>query len=648
MRHPTVPKPELLRWLQMLGDADRRLLAQSWSLSPHDDSAAMAKALLDPERVQIHWEQLSDDERAALSEVLRDGAVPVAILERRWGAVRDPARFANPRAYLQALDTPATTTERLYMMGLLVRGQDERGQVYRVLNDFVALLPTPAPRDRTLPVEVKDAPAEAQQGPLAEVERTLLALLMLSYDGALHALDDGALNAASLRKVIAKVTPGGDGRGIRREANWPWMAFLRTLATEAGLVRRSDGGDLHVTAQAMQWLQKSEAGRVGALIDAWIRSDINELTLWAGLTWRTPPLSLRLPASRRTVLDLLATLPAEQWVALEDVVAAIEKVEPEFLRRDGRYDTWLLYDEHNKMVSGQQHWWRVEGCFIENVVVRPLHWLGLIELSADEPCLMRLTSLGAHLIKDAPAPSDRSAEPLVVQATFDVICPPDASLLARFQLGRIAELKREDAATIYTLTRRSVLRATERGIGPDNILRFLEQHSRGGVPQAVASYIREWGGQAGRLRLEEAALLRSDDPVRLVELRRVRDLPPIEELTPLAWGVAPGDVTALLDQLDRAGFSVQSSVDDPCIDGSPFTERDLKVLVTAALVYGRICDAYDQPNDVTAAMLARLRKLIPSRDIANAQQRVGQIMALLGEPPEPSTGANTSEGETDA
>jgi hypothetical protein len=329
---------------------------------------------------------------------------------------------------------------------------------------------------------------------------------------------------------------------------------------------------------------------------------------------------------------------------LDDTIAEIERVEPEFLRRDGRYDTWLVYDEREQLVSGLQHWWRVEGCFVQLVVVHVLHWLGLVDLSHDEPCMFQWTSLGAHLLHDAPAPPERPAAPLIVQATFEIICPPGASLLARFQLGRVAELSGEDTATLYRLTRRSVLRATERGIGPEDILRFLEGHGRGEVPQAVASYVREWGGQVGQLRLEEAALLRSNDPVRLVELRRTRDLPPIEELTPLVWSVAPGDVATLVDQLDRAGFSIQNTVDDPCIDGSPFSERDLKTLITAAYVYARVCAEVDLASDVSAAMLARLRKLVPSRDVAAAQQRAEQVVTLLGQTAERTSDDRAATG----
>jgi hypothetical protein len=280
MRHPTAPKPELLRWLQMQGDADRRLLAQSWGLSPSDDTAAVAAALLEPARVAEQWQRLGDDERALLTRVLQDGAVPVSVVERIWGPVREPSRFANPRAYLQALDGPMTATERLYTMGLIVRGHDERGPVYRVLNEWAALLPAPPPRERKLQVAPAPVPDATHTGPLAEVERTILALLSLAYEGALQTLDDGALNAASLRKLAAKVTPDHDGRNLRREADWPWAMFVRVISAEAGLIRRDAEGHLHVAAEAMHWLARPQAARVGALLDAYVRSSPNELTVW--------------------------------------------------------------------------------------------------------------------------------------------------------------------------------------------------------------------------------------------------------------------------------------------------------------------------------------------------------------------------------
>jgi hypothetical protein len=244
-----------------------------------------------------------------------------------------------------------------------------------------------------------------------------------------------------------------------------------------------------------------------------------------------------------------------------------------------------------------------------------------------------------------------------VQSTFEIICPPGASLLARFQLARIAEPVRNDTAAIYKLTRRSVVSAVERGIDADAILRFLEEHGRAPVPQGVATYIREWAGHVGQLRLDEVALLRADDPLRLVEVRRSRgiDLPPVEELTPTTWKLAQGDVGALLAQLQRAGWSVATNGNPApaAKDGrkGAISDHDLKAMVTAAHVYAHVCSELGLPCEVSSSMLMRLRKLVPSRQIDAALQAAHTMREhLRGQAAERSqTGERPGgEGNSDA
>ena len=627
MTRAPADKPELQRWILLLGDADRRILAQSWGLPPDSEPAVLVSAMTDPERVRQQWERLLPAEQDALVRVLQaGGALPVAILQREWGVVRDPSQFANPRAYLQSLSTPPTPAERLYMMGLLVRGHDERGSVFRVLNDLRRLLPAPPPRDLRLRVAATGAPEQWEAGAPEVLDRTVLALLLLAYEGALTTLADGALNKASLLQLASHLGLKSDLRGTRREADWTWIALLRPLVVEAGLLRRTSDGLLHVGPSALGWLGAPRAERLATLVHAWTASPINELTLMCGLSFRGMPLALRLPESRRTVLGLLKSLPEGVWLPAKEIIAEVERVEPDFLRRDGRYDTALIYDYRGELVAGRERWPRVEGELLRVLLLGILNWLGLTDTAAKPEEMLRLTPLVAHVLHGSPPPPDPLPEPLSVQSTFEIICPPGASLLARFQLARIAEPVRNDTAAIYKLTRRSVVSAVERGIDADAILRFLEEHGRAPVPQGVATYIREWAGHVGQLRLDEVALLRADDPLRLVEVRRSRgiDLPPVEELTPTIWKLAQGDVGALLAQLQRAGWSVATN-------GNPapaakeghkgaISDHDLKAMVTAAHVYAHVCSELGLPCEVSSSMLMRLRKLVPSRQIDAALQ----------------------------
>ncbi len=90
MTRAPADKPELQRWILLLGDADRRILAQSWGLPPDSEPAVLVSAMTDPERVREQWECLLPAEQDALVRVLQaGGALPVAILQREWGVVRD-------------------------------------------------------------------------------------------------------------------------------------------------------------------------------------------------------------------------------------------------------------------------------------------------------------------------------------------------------------------------------------------------------------------------------------------------------------------------------------------------------------------------------------------------------------------------------
>jgi hypothetical protein len=647
MRSTPTDRPELARWLQLQGEADRRILAQMWGLSGETDPAILARALTEPERVRTQWEHLAEAERAALTRVLQEGgALPVAILQREWGIVRDPANFSNPRAYLQALDAPASPAERLYTMGLLVREHSERGPVYRVLNDLRHLLPTPPPRDLSLrPVPLPEPEAfEAGENDLEIVDRTLLALLLLADERALMTLQDGALNKASLARIAGQMGFDSKLRGVRREAEWLWIAIFRTLAVEAGLLARLADGTLELGPQAEPWLRSDRAGRIAALVRAWLSSPFDELSRLCSLSIRGMGFGLRLPEARRLTRQMISTLPAGIWFDVAEIVTEIEQVEPDFLRRDGRYDIALIYDERGQLVAGRERWDRVEGEFLRATLLGMFHWLGLTDIVRGDRQAIRLTPLAAHLLHGAPAPPEPEPALLSVQGTFEVICPPGAPLVARFQLARIGEIVSEDTATIFRLTRRSVLRAAERGISAEAILHFLEEHGRAPVPQAVAAYIHDWTGQVGQLRLEEAALLRAEDAHKLAEVRRTRGvtLPPIEELTPTTWKIAPGDTPALLHQLQKAGWSVEGATEEPrqARGGRKATlsDHDLKALVTAAYAYANICAELGLPCEISGAMLSRLQKLVPSRHVeaswSTGQQLRKHLRAAREQPQE--------------
>lgn len=627
-------RPELLRLLELLSPTDRRVLAQLWA-APSAEPAALLALMIDAERLGAQWARLGEREQAALIRLLQDrGAVPVAVLQREFGGVREPGGFEHPRAYVQALRSPATPTERLYSMGLIFKAHDQRGAIYRIPNDLLpplhAVIGEVPPRDRRLQVPPAPPAGEAV-APAASADELVTLLLTLAYHGELRALEDGALNKASLVSLARQLPDSPDMRTLRRESDWPLVALLRTAAVGADLLRRTGDGELRPTARALDWLKAPQAERARTLLDGWCGSALDDLTLLCGLRWQGgAPYTIQRTAARRGLLALLGTLPDAVWLAPDAIVDEVYRVEPDFQRRDGRYDTWLLYDERDRLVSGWEQWHAVEGALVRAVLCRPLCWLGLAE--CDVSGRVRITPLGTHLLADpaqpAPVPSEPRATPLIVQGTFEVLCPPGASCYARFQLSRVAELVQSGAVSVYRLTRAALLAAAERGIDADDAIAFLADASAGPLPPAVAYSLREWGGQAAQVRLEHAVLLQTADPVLMARLRTAKSiaLDDAELLTPTLLRVPDGAADELAERLRRAGFGLRDERIDPAL---PIDERELRALVTAACVSAQVCAELGMPGDISPALLQRLLRLVPPRQAEQARRAAEDVVQRL-------------------
>ncbi len=603
------------------------MLARGWGLDPELDAAELAAQVLEPARVARQLAALGQPEQAALRDlVAAGGSLPVAILQRTYGVVRDPSNFPDARSFLSGLADPSSPAERLYLLGLIVRHRDERGQVFRIPQEFLALLPAAAPPSRQLSVAVHPTPAEWQAGDAHHVEQCIFALLSAAYSAPLTTLDDGTLNKASITKVVARLRPTSNVRSLRREADFPWLSWVRSLAVAAGLLRRGTDGLLSVTPAALTWLALPAIERARQLLDGWRTSAANELTLLAGLRWRSTVYNLNLPAVRQELAELLATLPAEGWWRLNEIASAVWNAAPYLLRRDGRFDTWLVYDARGTLVAGEQHWDSIEGALIRQTIAHPLHWLGLVDYAADadEQLIARWTPLGRHLLAGGPAPEVVPPEPIVVQSTFEVVCPPGASWYAQFQLGRIAEPLPSPEVPRFKLTRKATLAAAERGISGEDIVRFLTESSAQPVPDVVTYRVREWSGHAQQIVIESAALLRAE-PVLLAELRRQKGLalPEVEELRPDLWRLPEGDAPGLVERLKAASYGVADQLTPA---EAPLSQRDLIALTTAAYVYAGLCQDLQLPGEISTALLQRLNKLLPDRTMLAAQRTAGELL----------------------
>lgn len=107
----------------------------------------------------------------------------------------------------------------------------------------------------------------------------------------------------------------------------------------------------------------------------------------------------------------------------------------------------------------------------------------------------------------ASAESKPKDDTLHMQPNFEIIAPPDVpgSMLAR--LIRFVDLKQMDVVVTYRLTASSCRRAARDGVSAEEVLRFLNENSRYGVPDNVAHMVRDWMRGAGSVRFVQGLIL---------------------------------------------------------------------------------------------------------------------------------------------
>lgn len=94
-----------------------------------------------------------------------------------------------------------------------------------------------------------------------------------------------------------------------------------------------------------------------------------------------------------------------------------------------------------------------------------------------------------------------------VQSDLAVLVPPGVSFALRWQLAACAELEQGGGWWTFRLSQSALEHASARGWQPAELIAWLERHSAGGLPPAVAAALQQWARGIGRTALEETLLL---------------------------------------------------------------------------------------------------------------------------------------------
>lgn len=292
-----------------------------------------------------------------------------------------------------------------------------------------------------------------------------------------------------------------------------WLALARAV----GLITPEPGTDRIVAAPPEFWADN--AVHLPQMLAArWLA-----LRTWheqGGSQQDGATATLSLPFVRPAALLWLATLPADAWVAVEDLAAHITALHPGWDRPTlGPDDPAATQPQSPAKSRGGRRSEKAparpiaEGGPLAALLLGPAYQLGLVRAASEEPGgrrVVQLSPLGRYVLALGPPPPPRPhfEHFLFVQPNFEIIAyrqgltPP---LIG--QLSRFLHWSRVGAALELRLTAESVYRGLEGGLTPGPMLERMTRHSSRPLPTGVAEAIRTWAGRRQRVTFHAAATL---------------------------------------------------------------------------------------------------------------------------------------------
>jgi hypothetical protein len=525
----------------------------------------LATALGDPASMQEAIAWLPPDQRAALDALsAAGGRLPATRFCRDHGEVRrmGPGRMEREKPWRD----PQSPAEALYYAGLVFFAFDQlEGQIVEVVlvpDDLQPLLPPVQASAQDLAVMAIPEPQIVQDTGRAFVEDLTTLLAWIETDSP-HLQPDRTLHPRDLARINARLMHPQDLAGVRHERQAGRLALLLHLARRLRLADFSGGQLVLHRPATREWLKADPSSQILTLQQAWRDTpDWNDLSQVPSLRlertgWRNDPL-----ATRANLLKQLARCPADQWIDLASLVAAVKQADPDFQRPPEAYKTWYIRDASSgEYLMSYEHWDRVEGTLIAYLIGRPLHWLAALALGFENqqapPVAFRLTPGGAFflgLLDQHPQPP--AMPPMTIDDSLTVRALAGGSLYDRFQLSRIAEWQASGEVFVYRLTPALLRRTLNQVIHPEQVLAFLRRIAGNRLPPEAEEKLRGWAGRHGEVRLARAAVLETETAAVMQELHAHPEIGPLlgQSLSPTRTLVAEKNYRQLLALLQRMNY----------------------------------------------------------------------------------------------
>ncbi|MCS7252028.1 MAG: helicase-associated domain-containing protein [Anaerolineae bacterium] len=555
-----MPIRSLRQSLSELDLGHLQVIARFWEVDPQNLSrealiSRLLSVMMDPERQGTHWTRLGLEEQEALRTLVRaGGAVPSVTFQRRFGEIR---RVGTVRLESERLwERPVGPAESLWFRGWIFLGFAEQPagfeEVVFIPDELLLGLPTmeETPRPQALEaIRTAPAPARIRRAGTMPAD-DFCTLLSFVHNEAPPAV------MTSEEIWVQFPTPRRQLRWSQRERwslLWHLAGTLQMIQVRRDLLRLDP-------AVTTRWLQAPLMEQLRALLEAW-RDSVTWNDLFHVPTLRPEPTGSwqndpRLP--RQILLQLLAWLDPGCWYAISDLIEEIKAKNPTFQRTEVEFSTWYIRDVRTgDYLQGFENWDRVEGALLRYLLTGPFHWLGVVDLG--EPDRIRLSPFGAAYLGKGDPPSDGDMRFVLLEdGTIEVGA---ARRYERFQVARIADWVASGEVYRYRITARSLARAQAQNIGPERILDFFQRYDLN-PPEALRRALMRWANQGTEATVEQALVLRVNDPNLLRQLLATEARHYVREvLSPVAAIIHQNNWASVRAALLRLGVVPEESLE---------------------------------------------------------------------------------------
>jgi len=534
--------PDLLHTLQGSDLGFLRMVALAWGVeltAPDAYTAlpALVNALRAPGLAEEIIESLPADARRALQLLMEnEGRLMWSTFARQFGELR--VMGAGKRDRERPDLAPANPAERLWYRGLIGKA-------------FLNLPPEPQEYafipDDFLPA-MQHLAVESSPPPGRTASPTESALSIPASDAILQ-------QACTL---LAWLRLGNPLDSLPLTLHIPIPVLIRLL-NAAGML---DASNQPQPEEVRSFLEAKTAEALSLLVQSWLTSPIfNELRLLPGLTfegnWANDAL-----ATRRTLLDLLNSLPADRWWSLSAFIAAIKERQPDYLRPGGDYDSWFIRRKDSETyLRGFSSWDEVDGALLRFFITGPLHWLGLYDLAAPQAGALatafRPSPMAASLLNGSqPAGLLAEESQLRLTSTGRMRLPDRLPRPARYTLLRFCRWDGEsNQETLCSITPASLSAARQQGLRTSHLISLLRKHSADPLSPLLVKALERWEKLDAQASLQSGTLLRLGSVEILAALRKTGAARYIlEELNPTTVLIRPGSEESVINALLEIGY----------------------------------------------------------------------------------------------